>query len=253
MKSRNLTNVLGAEALTRINHADLVVIPFGSIEYHGPHAPLGTDSLIAQELGSRIASRMNVILGPLIAYTTCPVKTRNNPGTLSIDPDVMTSYIENIFRGLFNHGAKAILAINAHDGNIDPIQRASDRLFFDFRDSFILLINFWEMLPTPMIESMGLFSDGGGHGHGGPLETSAAWAVEPDSVNLSCGEDQDPPAIEQKDFHILNNGNSSPKWPGYGGKISESSVEKGETLLHLAEDRIVELLEGWIQMSPEKE
>jgi creatinine amidohydrolase len=253
LKSISLTNILGAETLSRINNVDLIVIPFGSIEYHGPHAPIGTDSLIAQELGTRIATRMNAILGPLIAYTTCPVTTRNNPGTLSIDTDIMTAYIENIFRGLFKHGAKGILAINAHDGNIDPIQRASDRLFFEFRDSFILSINWWETLPTSMIESMGLFSEGGGHGHGGPLETSAAWAVEPDSVILSSAEDIDPSLVGQQDLHILKSGGRLPKWPGYGGRISESSIEKGKTLLHLAEDRIVELLEGWVQMSPEKE
>lgn len=247
MQDTPILKIIGADALQRFSQADLAVVPFGSIEYHGPHAPLGTDSLIAQELGARVAGRLNAILCPLIAYTTCPPTTRNNPGTLSIDADVMTAYIENIFRGLFKHGVKGILAMNAHDGNIDTVHRASNRLFYEFPDCFILAINWWETLPTPLIESLGLFSKGGGHGHGGPLETSAAWAVAPQAVDLSRAADIDPRENELPMMSIHKDGGRLPKWPGYGGLISESSTEKGQVLLRLAEDRIVEMIGEWLK------
>ncbi len=164
----------------------------------------------------------------------------------------MTAYIENIFRGLFKHGAKGISAINAHDGNIDTIHRASDRLFFEFPDCFILSINWWETLPTPLIESLGLFSKGGGHGHGGPLETSAAWAVAPEAVDLSRAANIDPRECEQLMMSVHKDGGRLPKWPEYGGRISESSIDKGQILLSLAEDRITELVGEWLKKGSTK-
>ncbi len=250
MQDTPLLNILGAEALDRYSLAGLAVIPFGSVEYHGPHAPLGTDSLIAQELAERVARRLDSIFCPLIAYTTCPVTTRNNPGTLSIDSDIMTAYIENIFRSFFKHGVTGVLALNAHDGNIDTIRRAAHQLYSDFPVCFILSINWWETLPTPLIESLGLFSKGGGHGHGGPLETSAAWAVAPTAVDLSRAADIDPRDGGTEMMSVHKDGGRLPKWPGYGGRISESSIEKGQVLLQLAEDKIVELVNEWRKKGP---
>jgi creatinine amidohydrolase len=246
MTSIPILNVRGAEVSEVVKLADLAILPFGSVEYHGPHAPLGTDSFIAAKLAERTSARLNTILCPLIAYTTCPVTTRGNPGTISIDAEVMAAYIEAIFRGLFLHGVKGLLAINAHDGNIDTIRRAVDRLGFDFPDRSILLINWWQTLPTSLVESLGLFSQGGGHGHGGPLETSAAWAVQPDSVDLSKAPDIDVASGGGEMMSVLSHGGPRPHWEGYHGRISESSIKKGQILLKLAEDRIVDLVQNWI-------
>jgi len=245
LKNNAILNLTGANVFETIDNADLAIIPFGSVEYHGPHAALGTDSHIAQELGSRVGKRLNAILCPLVAYTTCSW-TQHNPGTLHIDPDVMTDYIEGIFRGLFNHGVKGLLALNAHDGNIDTVRRAAERVALDHPDRFVLLINWWETLPAPEIESLELFSQHGGHGHGGPLETSAAWAVAPDSVDLSKAEDLEVDFGGGGMMSILNDGENNPDWPGYQGRISESSIRKGERLLDMAEEKIVNLLQDWL-------
>jgi creatinine amidohydrolase len=247
VKDKNILDVIGADVLDRLNNVELAIIPFGSVEYHGPHAALGTDSFIAEELGQRMAARLPGILCPLVAYTSCPVSTQPNPGTIHVDSVVMTAYIEAVFRGLFKNDLKGVLALNAHDGNIDTIKAAADRVAFDYPDRFVLLINWWQTLPTQDIEALKLFSQDGGHGHGGPLETSAAWAVSPDSVDLSKGEDIEVDFSTDPRMSILNYGSKKPNWLGYHGRISESSIEKGLTLLNLAEERIVEIIENWIQ------
>lgn len=247
MAEYDYLRIIGSDVKEKLAQADMVVIPFGSIEYHGPHAPLGTDSLIAQEVAKRVSEELNAILCPLIAYTNCPILTRNNPGTLSIDLDVMSAYVENIFRGLFRNGTKCIFTLNAHDGNIDTIKKASDRLYFEFPDRVILSINWWESLPTSLIDSLDLFTRGGGHGHGGPLETSAAWAVATEAVDLSRAADIEPMEDDGSILWIYNDGGHLPAWPGYGGLISESSIEKGEILLRLSTTRIVEDVRKWLQ------
>lgn len=239
-------HLIGADVEDTVSGLKLAIIPFGSVEYHGPHAPLGTDSFISQEIAGRVAKQTNSLLYPLVAYTTCPVSTQRKPGTISVDADTMVSYTENIFRGLFDNGLKAILTINAHDSNIDTIGRAADRIFFDYPHQFVLAVNWWQTLPTSLIDSLKLFSDDGGHGHGGPLETSAAWAVAPDTVDLSKAPDRDPESSHTELVRLGFQGRDM-DWPGYCGRISECSVDKGETLLKLSVERIVTLVNEWSQ------
>jgi creatinine amidohydrolase len=236
MVENDILKIIGADISNTIPKTDLAIIPFGSVEYHGPHAPLGTDTFIAQELSRRLGKRLNAILYPLVAYTTCPVSTHNLPGTLHIDSDLMTAYVEEIFQGLFRSGIKRILVLNAHDGNIDIVNCVTDRLLKDHPDRTILLINWWQTLPISELESLGLFSQDGGHGHGGPLETSAAWAVATETVDLSKATDEKSHLSDDK----------SP-WPGYSGRISESSIDKGQILLTLAENKIFDIVNDWLQ------
>lgn len=241
----SILHVVGANVHETMQRKRLAVLPVGSVEYHGPHAPLGTDSFIAQEVAAQVAERTGAILYPLIAFTACPVSTRRKPGTVAVDPDVMTNYIENVFRSLLDNGIHAIVTINAHDGNIDTIRRAADRIFFDYPDQQILGVNWWQTLPTPLVEAQGLFSDGGGHGHGGPLETSAAWAVAHDAVDLSKAPDFD--AVDTRtELMRLGFEGRDESWPGYSGRISESSPEKGRKLIELSVDRIVTLINHWL-------
>jgi creatinine amidohydrolase len=246
MKDDAILNIIGTEVFKTITLKELAVIPFGSVEYHGPHAPLGTDSFIAQELSSRVGKRLKAIICPLIAFTTCPISTQGKPGTIHIDPDVMSAYIAEILRGLFRNGIQGVLALNAHDGNIETVKYAADQVALDYPDCFILHINWWETLPESEIEALGLYSQHGGHGHGGPLETSAAWAVARNSVDLGAAEDID---VDSGDDTMMSNFSSESgkrDWPGYSGRISESSIEKGLTLLKLAEDKIVEIVRDWL-------
>jgi creatinine amidohydrolase len=248
MVDSSVFHIIGADASASTKQADIAVIPLGSIEYHGPHAPIGTDSLIAQELGVRVAQRLpNAILYPLVAYTTCPVTTRTFSGTVSIDADVMSAYIEGILRSLFDQGLQGILALNAHDGNIQPIRRAAELVFFDYPDHFVLTVNWWQTVPTALVNSLNLFSNEGGHGHGGPLETSAAWAAQPPPGTVDTRRAKDIDVIDEPTLlTVLNPGKDPSDWQGYHGHVSESSAEKGKILLKIAEDKIVDLVNEWL-------
>lgn len=246
MPSKSILHLTGADVHHVFNEVDLALIPTGSVEYHGPHAALGTDSFIAEELVRRVSQRLDALVCPLIPYSACPVRTVPNPGTIHINPDVMTAYLEDLFRSLLRQGVQGILVVNAHDANMDTVKRAADRVVPDFPQQFLLLINWWQTLPTAEIKDMALFSYQGGHGHGGPLETSAAWAVARDSVDLSQAPDIEMDFGTIPMLSILGYGQQAPDWPGYSGRISEASPEKGETLLKLAADKIVEITQTWL-------
>ena len=75
--------------------------------------------------------------------------------------------MEDILAGVYRLGARGVLVLNAHDGNIRPVQTAGDRLWERFPDRFLPLVNWWETLGSAEMEAMGLFTQDGGHGHGG--------------------------------------------------------------------------------------
>src|SRR4030065_747117 len=68
-----------------------IVFPFGTIEEHGSHLPLNTDSLIIQEVLKLVAKKKKFFLAPIVHYGVCTT-TREHPGTISITPETPNDY-----------------------------------------------------------------------------------------------------------------------------------------------------------------
>lgn len=111
----------------------------------------------------------------------------------------------------------------------------------------MLFVNWWEAVPLEVVEPLGLFSQVGGHGHGGPLEISAAEAARPGTADLEAARDID--LVERPGGGIvraLHEGRSMPNWDGHHGLASEASLEKGQRILELAVERITALTSEWL-------
>ncbi|HEX7022719.1 MAG TPA: creatininase family protein, partial [Trueperaceae bacterium] len=67
----NILQLSGVER-NRLASCQFVILPLGSIEYHGPHAPLGTDTTLAVGFAEALASYFNTIILPPITYTFTP-------------------------------------------------------------------------------------------------------------------------------------------------------------------------------------
>lgn len=248
MEHVEVLNVTGFRAKEQLRGASLGILPMGSIEFHGPHAPLGTDSIIATDIAERVAKRLGGVLFPLIAYSHCPSATKGYPGTVSVRTETMIGYLTEVFRGILAAGVKGILVLNAHDGNIEVVKAAGEVIADEFPDRFVLLINWWQTLPESFVNSLGFFSQSGGHGHGGPLETSVVQAIKPDTVELSKGKDIDlKPGSANEALHVVCGENHRETWAGYHGRVSEASKEKGETLIEESVKRIVRAVQEWMK------
>lgn len=246
MAATILGRVTGAQ-ITGVARAPLAVLPAGSIEYHGPHGPLGTDLHLAEVLAARVADELGALLLPALAYAHCPPATARHAGTINVAEATMAAYLTDILAGLFGMGVRGVLVLNAHDGNSRPLLTAGDLLADRFPDRFILTVNWWETLPAAEMEAAEFFSQDGGHGHGGPLEMSAADAASPGSVDWAAARDLEvifPPG--GRIVRAVTEGRPLPNWEGYHGKASEGSRAKGETLLEIAAARIVHHTRTWL-------
>jgi creatinine amidohydrolase len=247
-KPKRFEEVAGFEVAQLVDGCAFAMLPLGSLEFHGPHNPLGSDSIIISGIAERVAARTNGLLFPTIVFTQCPAHTAHFRGTLSIRPDVMTMYFSDVLRSILRLGFRKVLVLNGHDGNIGPCRGAVAQVADEERESALLFASWWEFLPGELMKSMGLFHQAnGGHGHGGPLETSAVAAFRPDLIHLDQAKDlPEPPDLAGGAPYFLQKSVAA-DWPGYSGHVSESSADKGKQLIGISEDAIVKLIGNWLK------
>ncbi len=124
-----LGNLSWVEAREVIRDLDFVILPTGSFEQHGPHLPLLTDSIRAEEISRRLAEKagelgLNVGLLPTLKYGVSE-HHMNFPGTITIRPEIYIGFIEDIGASLARHGVRRLAIVNFHGGNNSPLQVAS--------------------------------------------------------------------------------------------------------------------------------
>ncbi|MBM4334221.1 MAG: creatininase family protein [Deltaproteobacteria bacterium] len=89
-----------------IEEMDIVLIPIGSCEQHGPHLPLGTDSITAEVITERAAKKANVPHTPLIWCGYSPQHMRNlnsGAGTITLRSTTFNALLYDIGRSLRLH------------------------------------------------------------------------------------------------------------------------------------------------------
>jgi creatinine amidohydrolase len=247
LQPKRFTEVIGFEASELAAHYPLAILPLGSLEFHGPHNPVGADSIIISGLSDRVAVRTNALLFPTVNFTQCPAHTAHFRGTFSIRPDVMTMYFADILRNILQLGFHRIFILNGHDGNIGPGRGAIAQVANEADGSALLFASWWEFVPGELMKSLRVFQQAnGGHGHGGPLETSAVAAFRPELIHLEKARDlPEPPDLAGGAPYFLQK-SVAKEWPGYSGHVSEASAEKGRKLVKISEDGIVKLIENWL-------
>jgi creatinine amidohydrolase len=245
---RRFEEIAGFELAAVVAQCPLAILPLGSLEFHGPHNPLGADSIIISGIAENVAARTKALLFPTIEFTQCPAHTANFLGTVSIRPDVMTMYYADVLRNVLQLGLRKVFILNGHDGNIGPGRGAIAQVANEVKDAALLFASWWEFVPASKMKELGLFKQAnGGHGHGGPLETSAVAAFRPELVLLEKARDlPEPPELSDGAPYFLQK-STARDWPGYSGQVSEASAEKGRILVKMSEDGIVKLVENWLQ------
>jgi creatinine amidohydrolase len=95
---------------------DMLLVPLGSTEQHGPHLPLGTDSYEALALSTEIFRRTGIVVAPL-AWVGYSEYHNGFPGTISVSTDTLARFLFECCEGLVRQGFRRILFLNYHGGN----------------------------------------------------------------------------------------------------------------------------------------
>lgn len=108
------------------NKSQVAIIPIGSIEQHGPHLPISTDSDIVTEVSKRIAEKKEFQLLPTISYG---VSFEHAPFfNLSIKESTLRSVVSDLCVSLLENKIKTVFIINGHHGNLKPLKNIDIKL-----------------------------------------------------------------------------------------------------------------------------
>jgi len=113
---------LAALSWAELPERPMVLIPLGSVEQHGPHLPLDTDSAIASAVAQGTATRLrrrlphaDVLVAPPIVYAASG-EHQSFPGTMSIGTESLRSVLVELVRSVALWSGR-IVFVNAHGGN----------------------------------------------------------------------------------------------------------------------------------------
>lgn len=104
-----------------------VVIPFGSVEHHGGHLPLGSDALLADFVGETVAGRLDAVLAPTIRVGYAE-RHMSRLGTLSVPAEVVRETASHVAGSLLRHGFRVIALVSTHGGNRPALEEAARQL-----------------------------------------------------------------------------------------------------------------------------
>jgi mycofactocin system creatininase family protein len=113
--------------------AGLVLVPVGSLEQHGPHLPLDTDTVIADAVTRGVAARLpGAWVAQPLTYGASG-EHQSFPGTISIGAEVLHLVVVELVRSLRTWASRVVF-VNAHGGNVRALSGAVDQLVVEGHD-----------------------------------------------------------------------------------------------------------------------
>jgi len=112
----------------RVGGMDMVILPVGSTEQHGPHLPLMVDTLFAEQVALAVSDNTGVPVLPALPYGCALGHTRFWPGTISLSPETLSKVLEEILEDVIAYGFTRILILSGHVTNAAPQRVALERL-----------------------------------------------------------------------------------------------------------------------------
>ena len=151
--------------------SDSIVIPVGSLENHGLHMPLGTDTLIPDKIAQLIDGRSDLLIAPTVNYGATD-DLCGFAGTVSIGTEGLIALLTAICDQLYRYGFRHFLILNGHGGNIAAISAVGMHLYR--KGAYLACLNWWLMA--------GQIDPQWAGGHGGGEETAGVMAVDPSLI-----------------------------------------------------------------------
>src|SRR6476646_2066881 len=127
LPSRYFSDLTQPEIAAQLKRNPLVILPTGSIEQHGPHLPTGTDTLAAHVIAHAVAERMDALVLPSTPLGVTPMHMPFE-GTITLTPDTYMRVITEACVSTAKHGAKYLVILNWHEGNIPSLAIAAETL-----------------------------------------------------------------------------------------------------------------------------
>jgi len=216
-----------------------VILPVGSVEEHGPHLPLGTDTFHAIEVARRVAELRPVLVAPPIFYGICR-STREHPGTVSLSGDTLRALIRDLGREYYRQGLRRLVFISGHAGgtHMCALVEAGEALLEEFADVRVAVVNVLDLLREVLTARPDLIKTKG-DSHAGEVETAIMLAAHPHLVKGRAPAEW--PGFPK--YELVRD--KRRYWPGgVWGDPGPAAAAQGEEILAAETLRLVQLIDA---------
>lgn len=230
----------------------VAILPVGSIEQHGYHMPLGTDSYVAITLAEDAAQKTDALIVPPLWFGWSP-HHMVRPGTITIRPETLSAITYDIAASLSHHRIRTLIMINGHRiVNVVWMQLAAEKIQRELN----ITVRIFD--PAYMSKDIVKELEFGAVGHAEEIETSHMMYRYPDLVHLELARDnpvQDAhlysvdPSYEKDTLcyvpstysHAQKNAQIA---GGTSGEPTKSDAQKGKIYHEHLVKRLVEVIEA---------
>ena len=203
------------------------LVPVGATEQHGPHLPVGTDTLVAQAICDAASARTGALVLPALPVGVSYGHGSALPGTLCLTPELMAAVVRQYALWAAMSGLRRLLFVNAHLGNAATLGIATDTLRLHHPELRVGTVDWWACDPVVAAEA----TADGADIHANRAETALVMAIAPELVRterVTDADDEDRTAglVFRYTAPALSRN-------GVTGRPSEATAQLGRTLLEL--------------------
>ena len=241
--TRLLSDLRAPELAGALSEGSIVVLPLGAVEQHGPHLPLSTDLVIAEEVSraavSQFGEECDAWLLPALPYTKSNEHAWSS-GTMWLSASTLMAVLDDLARGIAAGPARKLLFVNGHGGNSALVSMMNREIRLKWG-----LQTFLAHPHMPADQGGASGADEMGMGvHGGMDETSVMLHLRPGLVDMSRAVRRVPEGLARNEavrfggrvsFGWLSNDFSA---DGHIGDPTGATAEAGRVMFETAVEQL---------------
>lgn len=170
------------------------LLPFGILEKHGPHLPLGTDLINARWVALHAAAEEYAVVFPAYYFGQID-EARHEPGTLAYSRHMQLDLLQETTDEMARNGCRKILIVNGHGGNLSLLPYFAQTGLQEPHD-YVVYVYWWDGKNGPGRPKQQTTTDM----HAGESETSHTLVTRPDLVHQGrAGQES---GVDQARLHL---------------------------------------------------
>ncbi len=211
-----------------------LAVPYGTLEAHGRHLPLNTDTLAMCRVLEEAAKERDFFIAPPVHYGVC-TSTGQHPGSIGITPPTLRRITADITTDAFKRGFRNILLISGHAGgaHVAAMKEAAEVLAATTPGLTIAALSIYDVV----WDELEALAETENDSHAGEMETSIIMYLAPELVKGLSKEEY--PSFNKP---IINPDKLS-QWPGaVWGNPAKATAKKGRLLFQAMVRSTLEIL-----------